>query len=281
MMRKKVVLVILVLVFGISIIGMIFYQSRLGGSRDMNERLRELAASSGEGGEEKGEGDGSDDPEGNPAGSGAADKDAAKMTGGSAGGSRSFVSPINFQALQEENPDIYGWIRIEGTAIDYPILQSSPEDPDYYEHHTVEGKEGYPGAIFTESDLNQNPFEDAVTVLYGHRMKDDTMFGSLDLWQEEEYREAHSRIQVYTETHTYTYTIALVQVYDTRNILATYDCNSQKGYTAFLESLDHVRSIPYWHSEMTKTGADRPMIILSTCYGDNRLLVGAVLTEKE
>lgn len=279
MMRKKVVLAILVIVFGVSIIGMIFYQSRLGRSQDMNERLRELAASSGEGsrgqagegGDEGREGDGSDDPEGNQAGSG----------GESAQGQRTFVSPINFEALQEENPDIYGWIRIEDTAIDLPILQSSPEDPDYYEQHTVEGKEGYPGAIFTESDLNQNPFEDAVTVIYGHRMKDDTMFGSLDLWQEEEYREAHSRILVYTETHTYTYTIALVQVYDTRNILATYDCSSQKGYTAFLDSLEHVRGIPYWHSEITKTGTDRPMIILSTCYGDNRLLVGAVLTEKE
>ena len=52
--------------------------------------------------------------------------------------------PIDFAALQEVNPDIYAWIRIEGTNIDYPVGQSSTDD-SYYLNHTIEGKEGYPG----------------------------------------------------------------------------------------------------------------------------------------
>ena len=284
-MRKKIILPILIALLLASILGMILYQRSLSRSQDINERLKELAASSRDAGDASaGNGDtegGADENEtdGNKAGSnkdddsaGSKDKSKSKST---------FVSPINFQALQEENPDIYGWIRMDDTVIDYPILQSSPQDPDYYEKHTVEGTEGYPGAIFTESDLNQEPFEDPVTVIYGHRMKNDTMFGSLDLWQEEDYREAHSQIQIFTQDHTYTYTIALVQVYDNRNILATYDCSSRKGYAAFLESLENVHSIPYWHSEELEISTDQSMIILSTCYGDNRLLIGAVLTEKQ
>ncbi len=261
---KKIILIILIIILVGSVVGICDYMFRQNEAKDANERLKEIASvdvntadkSVDDGGSEKGSSD-----------------EATEKN--------EFVSPINFTALKQENSDIYGWIRIDDTVIDYPILQSSTDEPDYYADHTVDNAEGYPGAIFTESDLNTNPFEDNVTVIYGHRMKDDTMFGSLDLWQEDEYRDAHSSIKIYTENHTYTYEITFVQIYDTRNILAKYDCSTQKGYSEFLSSLENVHSIPYWHSSKTQMTTDDHIIVLSTCYGDNRLLVGAVLTEKE
>lgn len=78
--------------------------------------------------------------------------------------------PVDFSVLQAENPDIYAWIRIADTPVDYPILQSKVDD-DYYMDHTVDDKEGLPGAIMTEYSYNPEPFEsDAVTVVYGHNM---------------------------------------------------------------------------------------------------------------
>ena len=58
--------------------------------------------------------------------------------------------PIDFAALQQENPDIYAWIRIPGTSVDYPILQSDGADQSYYLNHTVDHEEGFPGSIYTE-----------------------------------------------------------------------------------------------------------------------------------
>lgn len=259
--RKKIILVILIIILVGSVIGALDYILRLKEAKDTNEKIKDIAAISVTPTQERDE--------------------EADDTSTNEASSYNFVSPVDFAALKQENEDIYGWIRIDDTSIDYPILQSSMDDPDYYADHTVDNIEGYPGAIFTESDLNANPFEDNVTVIYGHRMKDDTMFGSLDLWQEDEYRDAHSVINIYTEKHTYTYRIVFVQIYDTRSILAKYDCNTQKGYGEFLSSLENVHSIPYWHSNETEITTDDHMIVLSTCYGDNRLLVGAVLTEKE
>ncbi len=266
--KKKVILVILIVILVVSIGGMVYYLHSLNEAEKANERLKEIAAVS----EEEST---SEEPE--------AEEEVKEdgETSSESKESKDFVSPIDFASLKQENSDIYGWIRIDDTVIDYPILQSGEDDPDYYADYTVDHVQGYPGAIFTESDLNKEPFEDNVTVIYGHRMKNDTMFGSLDCWEDDGYRDAHSIINIYTEEHNYTYQIAFVQVYDDRSILSKYDCNTKDGYAGFLESLENVRSIPYWHSEDIKTSTDTPMIVLSTCYGDERLLVGAVLTEKE
>lgn len=93
--------------------------------------------------------------------------------------------PVDFASLQEKNPEIYAWIRISDTSVDYPILQR-PEDDGYYLDHTVDGAEGLPGSIYTES-LNKQDFSDKNTVIYGHNMKDETMFGSLKYYMDPTY----------------------------------------------------------------------------------------------
>ena len=60
---------------------------------------------------------------------------------------------IDFEALREINPDVYAWIWIPGTNIDYPILQSAVEADDYYLNTTIDGKKGYPGSIYTENTI--------------------------------------------------------------------------------------------------------------------------------
>ena len=75
-----------------------------------------------------------------------------------------YTSPIDFAKLQEQNPDVYAWIDIPGTNVNYPILQH-PTDDVYYLDHTIDGTAGLPGSIYTES-CNYKDFSDFNTVIY-------------------------------------------------------------------------------------------------------------------
>lgn len=260
--KGKILLLFLVILFALAVDGLLFYQYRLHKAENANQELQELGRT-----EEEKSSDGKKSESAN------AQKDNEEEN--------SYVSPIDFDSLKEKNSDIYAWIEIEDSKIDYPVLESDGSDPDFYVNHTVEGKKGYPGALFTEYDLNQDPFEDLVTVIYGHNMRNGSMFGSLDKWTDEEYREAHSEIRIYTEEHSYLYQVAFVQIYDNRNILNKYDCSTKSGYQDFLDSLESVRKMPYWHSDEISVTTEEKLLILSTCSGNDRLLLGAVLTEEE
>ncbi|MGQ7320260.1 class B sortase [Streptococcus suis] len=74
---------------------------------------------------------------------------------------------------------------MEGTRIDYPVAQH-PTDDSYYLSHDSDGAETYYGAIFTEL-FNTKTFEYSVTILYGHAMVDDSMFGSLDYFTDQQF----------------------------------------------------------------------------------------------
>ena len=71
------------------------------------------------------------------------------------------------------NSDVYAWITVPGTEIEYPILQHH-SDNSYYFMHNIDGSYGYPGCIYTEN-LNSKDFTDNNMVIYGHNMKNDSM----------------------------------------------------------------------------------------------------------
>lgn len=82
----------------------------------------------------------------------------------------------NLDALRQVNPQVTGWIRIPGTSIHYPITQT--EDNSYYLTHTWEGEPNYCGAIFLET-MNSADFSDFNTIIYGHNMRNGSMFAGL------------------------------------------------------------------------------------------------------
>jgi sortase B len=193
------------------------------------------------------------------------------------------VIPVDFEALQEQNQDIYAWIRIPDTQVDYPVLQSET-DVDYYLDHTVDKVEGLPGSIYTQYTYNPSGFvEDAVTVVYGHNMRDGSMFGDLSEYLDEEYRTAHPEIQVYTPEHIYTYRIAFCVTFDDRLLLYQYDCSESDGYEKLLTAIQTERLMPSWMETPFEVTTEDRMIILSTCNGNStqRFLVGAILTNEE
>lgn len=189
--------------------------------------------------------------------------------------------PINFPELQSANPEIYAWIRIPETEIDYPVVQR-PEDDAYYLNHTVEGAEGLPGSIFTES-LNQKDFTDPNTVIYGHDMRDGTMFGSLKKYMDSTFMEEHPLIYVYTPEHIYTYQVFGAVTYDDRHILKSFDFTQKAQYDEFLNSLREARNMSSYIRDDISVTSENRILTLSTCNGNSsqRFLVEAVLTDEQ
>jgi sortase B len=189
--------------------------------------------------------------------------------------------PIDFSVLQEKNPDIYAWILIPGTGVDYPILQSST-DQAYYLNHTAEGAEGYPGSIYTEN-LNKKDFTDKNTVIYGHNMKDDSMFGSLKKYVDSDYMKEHPQIIIYTPEHKLTYQIYAGITYDDRHILGSFDFTDTQQYQAYLNSIDSVRNMASYRNPEVEVTTEDKIITLSTCNSnqEQRFLVEAVLISEE
>lgn len=186
--------------------------------------------------------------------------------------------PIDFDALKAVNPDIYAWIRIEGTNIDYPVVQSA-EDDAYYLNHTIEGKEGYPGSIYSEK-WNSQDFSDFNTVLYGHNMKDGSMFQNLHKYEDIAYMEEHPEVIIYTADHVYRYEVFAAVNYSDVHLSGAFDYSTAEGRQAFLDSVMSTRNMSdIVRTDIPVTSEDK-ILTLSTCIGsqpDRRLIVEAVL----
>ena len=104
---------------------------------------------------------------------------------------------IDWEYLKSINKDIIAWIEIENTKIDYPILK----DKDvYYLKHTFDKKYNSNGSIFT---TNSYPFEDKETIVYGHNMKNGSMFSDLGKYLNKDFLNSHFNFNIYTPTCNY------------------------------------------------------------------------------
>jgi len=102
---------------------------------------------------------------------------------------------IDWVALRLLNPDIVGWIVMDGTGIDYPIVRG--QDNDWYLHHTVMGERNSSGSIFMDH-RNDTGFFDPHTIIYGHDMRNGTMFAGLHGFTGETFRiYTHNQVLEY------------------------------------------------------------------------------------
>lgn len=108
---------------------------------------------------------------------------------------------IDWNYLKSVNDDIVGWIEIENTKINYPILK---DDNLKYLNHSFDRKYNSNGSIFT---LNDNPFQDIETVVYGHNMKSGLMFSELGKYMNEKFLLEHPDFEIYTQSQNYKATI--------------------------------------------------------------------------
>lgn len=111
-----------------------------------------------------------------------------------------YVSPIQFDELRKINPDIVGWLVIEGTEIDYPIVQTGNNDT--YLNTDFEGKKSVAGAIYLDYECEPD-FSGRHNIIYGHNMKNGSMFKDIVKYKDEEYFKEHQDITVYTPEREY------------------------------------------------------------------------------
>lgn len=180
---------------------------------------------------------------------------------------------INWTDLLSRNEDVKAWIQIPDTNVNYPVLQG--ETNDTYIHSDIDGNELSAGSIFVACE-NQNPFEDINTVIYGHNMKNGSMFNNIKSYTEQDFADEHPYIYIYLPDGTVSqYKVVSAHIIsDTSVLYNTNITNIQDFYQEIIN--DNNISVDF------NQNTNQPVITLSTCTsggGENgkRNVVHAVL----
>lgn len=188
--------------------------------------------------------------------------------------------PINFDYLEAQNPDIIGWITVEGTVIDYPILYDDTWNL-YYLNRNYLGTSTSSGSIFVLSD-NGPDFNDFNTLVYGHNMRNGQMFAALHDFRDPDFFRDHGEVIVYTPDRKLTYQVFAAYRTDNLNILRNNDFSTMDARQAYVDGIFEKTDLAQFKQEYPVTGEDR-ILTLSTCIGnhDYRFLVQCVLVSEE
>ena len=189
---------------------------------------------------------------------------------------------LDWDALRKKykNQDIYAWIYIPGTAIDYPVLQH-PTDDSHYLNYNLNGSKGYPGCIYTEK-INSKNFTDFNTIMYGHNMRNGTMFASLHYFETQSFFDSYPYIFVYREDQVLVYEVFAAYKRDDKHILYAYDFETETGRQEYLDEVLSEEEIAR-HRE-TELTTNSHILTLSTCIrgeATKRYLVQAKLLNEK
>lgn len=136
------------------------------------------------------------------------------------------ISGYNFDELKKTFPDIVAWVDIPNTTINMPIVQSKNNDY-YYLTHGPTADSDLSGSAYIEM-CNKENFDDPVTVVYGHYMKEKEMFSQLHYFEDQNFFNNNKEFYIYTPGHKKTYTVVSAYNYDNRHIINTYDFSDKK-----------------------------------------------------
>lgn len=172
-----------------------------------------------------------------------------------------------YAALYEQNPELVGWITIPDTDIDYPVMQSSEEDPDFYLTHDFDRQEDSNGTPFLDA-RNQYQPRDTNLIIYGHNMKSGLMFGSLKKYLDEDYLKEHRTIQFNTLYEKGTYEIIAVCLakveYQDEEVFRYYNFMNASSEQSFQEYLDNITKLSVYDTPIEAEYGDQ-LLTLSTC----------------
>lgn len=149
---------------------------------------------------------------------------------------------IDFDVLRAKNPDIFAWIHIPGTAIDYPVLQSGQSDT-FYENHNADGEEDDTGAVYIEL-ANLASMCDFNTVLHGKAGENgDGLFANLYKFAEPDFFADHEYVDLYLDGNVLTYEIFAAYERENTSLIRTYDFTYLSGCKQFLDDLYGTRDM--------------------------------------
>ena len=190
---------------------------------------------------------------------------------------------VDFNELEEINPDVYAWIYIPNTNVDYPVARSSRDgDDSFYLEHNIYRQYQFSGMIYSEIQ-NQPDMHDRVTVMYGHNMLNGSMFASLHNFEDKEFFDNNNTIFVLTKDKRFTYLVYSAYTYDNRHILNSFFMKDDAVFQEYLETTLH----PHSYNENVREGVEltteNKILTLSTCTNgasDTRYLVQGVLVDE-
>ena len=178
----------------------------------------------------------------------------------------------SFEELVKINPDVYGWITLYGTEIDYPLVQG--EDNDKYVNTDAQGNFSVSGSLFLDCN-NARDMSDTVNIIYGHHMEKDKMLGGLDHYEKEDYFKKHQYGNLYVDGKNYGlefFMLIHVDAYDSK----VYNTN-ERGIDSYIE---YISSFSIQKLDIDER---ERLICLSTCASDSTngrvILVGSITSE--
>lgn len=195
---------------------------------------------------------------------------------------------LDWELLHGINEDIYAWICVPGTLVDYPVVQH-PSDNEYYLMHNLDGSYGYPACLYTEN-YNSKDFSDYNTVIYGHNMKDGTMFATLHYFETMDISSENQFFYIYTEDSVRVYLIVGAYQFPAKHLLEDYDMENIYVYEQYLKdmfrlSYEDTLGVSNMRADTELNMSDR-IVTLSTCVNNQDhsyryLVVGKYLTSEE
>lgn len=185
----------------------------------------------------------------------------------------SYLDDIDLATLQTENGDIFGWIEIPDTAISYPLLHG--EDNDFYLRRNWKKEDSIGGSIFLEA-TNSPDMDDFHSIIYGHRMRDGSMFGEIKHYTEQEFANAHPSIWLVLEDEICRYDVFSVRETPTDGLTYRLDLEEKSIQDIFLEDCLDCSTI----DTDIEPRPDGHVLTLSTCTGnghEKRLVIHSIL----
>ena len=194
-------------------------------------------------------------------------------------------NPVDFEELKKKNSDVVGFITINGTVVDNPVLRPGEDtDDDFYLDHDWLRNSKFAGSIYMQK-ANAENFSDNCTVLYGHNTRAGSeMFSELRKYRDEDFFKANREITICIPGHVLKYEIFSAFTYDSRHILNSFDFNTEEDFNAFVNDCVNPKTI--YTAFVEKSAAPKwgdKLLVLSTCtdnYSDDlRYIVVAKLVD--
>ncbi len=173
---------------------------------------------------------------------------------------------VNIQELYKINNDIVGWIKIDNTNIDYPVMQTK-ENSNYYLRRNFYKQYSILGTPYLAENCDIETSDNLI--IYGHHISGNKMFGELENYKSKEYYNAHKIIKFYTMKEKAEYEIIAVfktVVYTGFQYYKFYDAENEREFNTFIQKC---KELSFYDIEKTVVYGDK-LITLSTCEYSNQ-----------
>lgn len=172
-----------------------------------------------------------------------------------------------YKDLYKQNKDLAGWLSIEGTVIDYPVMQTGKKNSDYYLHHDFEKKDSDHGTLFIDA-RNDYVNRDTNLIIYGHNMRDGTMFGGLKSFMDQDYFEKHQNLvfdTIYEKAKYRIVAVCLSKVnYQDDKAFRYYNFLNAQSKEEFNAFLANIQQLTVFDQKIDISYGDE-LLTLSTC----------------